>query len=374
VAQDGTNDTTSVLLEPMTPKQTKQGGGMSQATPTRRRTGGTKRSSWLTFRRRLLIVRLLLGGPASSEAIIEHVQRELGDDGYPTAAAAALKHDLDALKGEYACRIIFHRDQGHYSLEDPGELALLDISGELLEALAYLDASYPSGSALPEQAALRGLIDRILRLLPTRQSQDLQVRRYRSRLTIPGVTPGRIDATVLATVRRAIEERRELAFKYWSAHDLSVPRRHRVAPYGISFRPEGFGYLDASLIEATPSSGEPAYAVMDYRLDRIVPGTVQILPRALPETRPDAERHRLRYWLHPSLARRRDITAYFPGTEITYYDDGSAVVTATVSNLGLARQILLRYGEGCRVIEPQALFDLMRATTTGLAKIYGNDG
>jgi hypothetical protein len=50
------------------------------------------------------------------------------------------------------------------------------------------------------------------------------------------------------------------------------------------------------------------------------------------------------------------------------------VVTATVSNLGLARQILLRYGEGCRVIEPQALFDLMRATTIGLAKIYGNDG
>jgi hypothetical protein len=62
-----------------------------------RQTGGTKRSSWLTFRRRLLLVRLLLRSPASSTDLIAAVQAELGDEGYPPAASSALKHDFDAL-------------------------------------------------------------------------------------------------------------------------------------------------------------------------------------------------------------------------------------------------------------------------------------
>src|SRR5690606_3287481 len=61
-----------------------------------RQSGGIERSSWLTFRRRLLLVRLLLRGPASSADLIASVQAELGDEGYPPAANAALKHDLDA--------------------------------------------------------------------------------------------------------------------------------------------------------------------------------------------------------------------------------------------------------------------------------------
>ena len=32
---------------------------------------------------------------------------------------------------------------------------------------------------------------------------------------------------------------------------MDVPPRHRVAPYGIFFRPEGHGYLDATLLEVT---------------------------------------------------------------------------------------------------------------------------
>ena len=62
--------------------------------------GGIKRSSWLTFRRRLLLVRTLLRSAASGDALITTVNAELGEQGYPDAAAAALKHDFDALKGE----------------------------------------------------------------------------------------------------------------------------------------------------------------------------------------------------------------------------------------------------------------------------------
>lgn len=337
----------------------------------KQRTGGTKRSSWLTFRRRLLLVRLLLRGPAGSEDLIAAVQEALGADGYPAAAAAALKHDLDALKGEYNCRIVFQREYSRYYIEDPGELALLDITGDTLEALAFLDASYPAGSAVPEQASMRALIDRVIRLLPARQLSELQVRRANSRSQSTSAATGRIDPTVLLTIRRAIEEKRTIGFRYWSGIDVGAPRRHRVAPYAITFRPEGYGYLDATLIDTTPPGNEPANAVMDYRLDRIVPGTVQVFPQSVPEPRPQPQEFTLRYWLHPNIARRRDVVAYFPSTEINYYDDGSAIVSARITNLWQTRQILLRYGEGCRVLEPPQLVDLFRRTAAGLAELYG---
>jgi hypothetical protein len=78
-------------------------------------TGGTKRSSWLTFRRRLLLVRVLLRGAASTAELLAAGQAELGDEGYPPAAASALKHDLDALKAEYGCQIGYQRERGVYA-------------------------------------------------------------------------------------------------------------------------------------------------------------------------------------------------------------------------------------------------------------------
>jgi predicted DNA-binding transcriptional regulator YafY len=338
-----------------------------------RQRGGTKRSSWLTFRRRLLLVRLLLRGPASSAELIAAVQAELGDEGYPPAAVSALKHDLDALKAEYGCAIAFQRERGVYALADLGELALLDLPGECMEALAFLDASFPAGTALPEQAHIRALLDRVLRLLPTDRQTQHQQRRAAMRLRLPGGGTGRIDTTVLATVKRAIDERRELTFAYWSTFDTDAPRRHRVAPYGIFFRPEGHGYLDATLLEVTPAGSETIHAAIDYRLDRIVPGTTQLLPRVLPPARPQPRAYALRYRLLPVVARRRDVAAYFPNTNIAYHDDGSATVTATVTNLWQTRQILLRYGDACEVLEPAELVALFRKTARGLADIYDAD-
>jgi predicted DNA-binding transcriptional regulator YafY len=335
-----------------------------------RRSGGTKRSSWLTFRRRLLLVRLLLRGPASGADLIAAVQAELGDEGYPPAAGAALKHDLDALKAEYGCTIVYQRDYGVYALTDLGELALLDLPPECMEALAFLDASFPAGSALPEHAHLRDLLDRVLRLLPMTRRHQHQQRRAALHLRMPSGSD-KIDPSVLATVKRAIEERRELLFSYWSTFDVEAPRQHRVAPYGIFFRPEGHAYLDATLLEVTPAGNEPLHAVIDYRLDRIVAGTVKVLPTVLPPQRPQPRTYTLRYRLLPAVARRRDVAAYFPNTQITYHDDGSATVTATVTNLWQTRQILLRYGAGCEVLEPPELVALFRETAEGLIAIYG---
>jgi predicted DNA-binding transcriptional regulator YafY len=335
-----------------------------------RRTGGAKRSSQLTFRRRLLLVRVLLRGPASGADLIAAAQRELGDEGYPPAAAAALKHDLDALKAEYGCRITFRRELGAYALEELGELALLDLSEAAMEALAFLDASFPHGTALPELTSVRTLLDQITRLLPPQRQEQHQKQRASARLRLPDRGGGRIDPAALAAVKRAIDERRELAFDYLSSFDTDTPRRHRVAPYGIFFRPEGHAYLDATLLEASPPGGETLHSAIDYRLDRIVAGSARVLPSVLPPERLRPRSYRLRYTLHPNVARRHDVAAYFPETAISYEADGGATVTATVTNLWQARQILLRYGDACRVVEPPELVALFRRAAEGLARNY----
>lgn len=331
--------------------------------------GGTKRSSWLTFRRRLLLVRTLLRAPATSAELVAAINGELGEQGYPESAAAALKHDFDALKGEYGCSITYDRPSRRYTLADLGELALLDLPDPCMEALAFLEASFPEGSGLPEHANLRALLERVVLLLPP--ARQAQHRRQRSTIRLGvGRGAGRIDPDTLAIVKHAVEERRELAFDYLSTFDADLPRRHRVAPYGITFRPEGHGYLDATVLEVTPKGGEVIHAAIDYRLDRIVTGTLALLPTVLPPIRPSPPSYRLRYTLVPHVARRRDVAAYFPNTEIAYHDDGSATVTATVTNLWQARQILLRYGDACLVHEPVELVALFCGTAEGLARLY----
>jgi hypothetical protein len=333
--------------------------------------GGIKRSSWLTFRRRLLLVRTLLRAPATSAELVDAINNELGEQGYPEAATAALKHDFDALKGEYGCQIIYERSSRRYTLDDLGELALLDLPDPCMEALAFLEASFPEGGGLPEHANLRALLDRVVLLLPPARQAQHRKRRGTLRLGM-GESRNKIEPGVLAGVKQAIEERRELAFDYLSTFDGDTPRRHRVAPYGITFRPEGHGYLDATVLEVAPKGGEIINAAIDYRLDRIVQGTVEVLPTVLPPIRPTPPTYGLRYTLVPQVARRRDVAAYFPRTEITYHPDGSATVTAVITNLWQARQILLRYGDACLVHEPLELIALFCKTVEGLERLYGS--
>jgi hypothetical protein len=90
----------------------------------------------------------------------------------------------------------------------------------------------------------------------------------------------------------------------------------------------------------------------------------------LPPERIQPPSFALCYHLLPEVARRRDVAAYFPQTQIEYHDDGSATVTAVVTNLWQARQVLLRYGTGCKVLRPPELVELFRQTAQGLASLY----
>lgn len=337
--------------------------------------GGTKRSSALIFKRRLALIRALLRGPMTRDQLIATVNQEMLDDGYIGDVASALKHDFDALKAEFGCTIVFQRQSKRYALESLGDLALLDLPDRCLEALAFLDASFPEGAALPEHASLRELIERVLLLLPARRREQQRGRRAVLSLRIADRPAGKIDPAVMETVKRAIVQRQELSFAYRSPRADGATIRHRVAPYEIIFRPEGHAYLDATVLEVSPRDpAAPIPSPVHYRLDRMVPGSLQILPTVLPPLRPQPPTYRLRYRLSPEVARRRDVAALFPSTQIDYHEDGSATVTATATNLWQARQTLLRYGPACTVLEPAELVELFREAIRAMAESYGLGG
>jgi hypothetical protein len=67
----------------------------------------------------------------------------LGDEDYSPSAA-------NALKTRYGFAIAYQRDCGVYGLTDFGALALLNLPTECVEALGFLDASFPARRTLPE--------------------------------------------------------------------------------------------------------------------------------------------------------------------------------------------------------------------------------
>lgn len=324
-----------------------------------RRGGGTKRSSWATFKRRLLLVRLLLRGPAPKTLLVKSVQLALDNNGYPADVDSALKKDIEALKREFGCEIGFQRKHGYYELRTLGELALLDLTDDCFEALLFLDANFPEGDVLPELVHMRTLLGQIYQLLPEERRDALNKQRP---VHLQRVAPliDDISLDLLRSLRRAIW-RQEICFEYVS-NQPSTPRiLHRVAPYEIIFKPDGHVYLDATTLEMKPADSTIRLpTTIPYRIDRIVEGTLQILPSTLPQHRLGVQMYTIRYWLHPNVARRKDIAHHFLESRVIYQDDGSAVVTAKAMNLWQARQTLFRYGSACVVQEPPELVELFR--------------
>lgn len=334
---------------------------------------GDKRGSWVTFRRRLILVRRLLRGPATVTELIRAAEDEQGPDAYPPAAQIAVRHDLQSLRDEFGCIITYSRAQGVYLLEELGDLALLDLPDDGLEALSFLDATFPDSAPIGSYDRVRLLISRIFALLPASRRALLGRQFVLPKVHWTAEYDESIDSATMTTVQQALSLRRQLSFDYRSNYDEDgQPRLYQVAPYLLYFR-DGHTYLDTTVMRAPPAFPQLHLRATQFRLDRIVPRSARMLAEPNPDERPPQPTFQLVYELDAAVARNRDVARWFPDTEITYRDDGSALVSAKVTNLWQARQILMRYIEHCQVLEPPELVAMMRHTAARLAKRYGVD-
>lgn len=331
-----------------------------------KRPSGVRRSSKQTFRRRLVIFRSLFRQPCTADDLIATVNSEFGHDGYPAAAAMALKHDLDALKREYNCDVRFDRTQRTYSLHHVGDFAILDLPRESMEALTFLDTNFPEDHMLSAFVDVQKLLRQMRMLLPDPErnvpGSPLTIRTF-------GKQQRSFDMKTMQTVRKAVENRQQLTFSYTSNFEQNGSRKHTVAPYGLFMR-DGHMYLDAVLLHVEPAGNAIPYTTVEYRLERIVRKTAQLLPTMIPAKRPAQPTYRLVYKLDAAVARRKDLATFFPDSQITYHDDDTATVEAVVTNLWTTRQVLLRYGGACVVIEPPELIEMFRETAREIAAKY----
>ena len=332
--------------------------------PARR---GKKRDSQLIFRRRLALLRRLLRGSAHAAVLIADVNDlfpDVPEGVYDDAGDpdAALRHDVGVLRSYFECVVSYHREQG-YTLKSPGTLALLDLPDDELEALGFLLATYGEGE-LPVAPAVGRMLDRIMQLLP--EERRRRVPRARLATVQPRIIYD-VPRTTIRDLKRALG-RQQVRFAYRAATATHAhAANNTVSPYELISR-DGHSYLEGYCLNCDPPFLPNRYVT--YRVDRIVPGSLVVLPTTAPAEPPARPRVTVRYRLAPEVARRGDVALWLPDSTLFSEPDGSLVVTAQVQSLWQTRQVLLRYREHCTVLEPPELIAMLRETVARMARVY----
>jgi len=309
------------------------------------------------IRRALVILARLLEGEANREELIARVQDELGEDAYGTNPGDAFQTDLHVLR-ELGFAVRFSRANGTYNLANQSHPALrFHLTAPELKALAAVRNAF---RGLPYSDQVEALISRIEGRLSPESRRALQQEPLLSFSFAPAEDLAPHQQT-LGIIERAIQRSQRLMFEYRSAERRDEePERHIVEPYNLEYR-DGHLYFQG----CHPDTGR----VLDYRVDRVVPGSARVLPAKF------APRGRLRrffklcYRLRPP-AVGDTVSKRFRNQTEEWQADGSVIVTGEADSIFWASKILLRYGEKCQVLEPPALVAEMRRVVREMARIY----
>ena len=212
---------------------------------------------------------------------------------------------------------------------------------------------------IPHAAEISGLLTFLAEHLPGDQQQWLKKHHPPFQIDIHETTDYRnADPITLKGIERAIRSGQQLEFTYRTPRD-GREHRHVIEPEPLIFR-QGHVYLHGWSLDWSKT--------LPFRLDYILPGSVSVLPTSSVKQRPDPRAYTLRYWLSATIARNK-VSAHFPDHQVEQHEDGSATVTARITDLFEATQTLFRYREHCIVLSPPELVERIRASAT---KIYAN--
>lgn len=320
------------------------------------------------LRRRLAILVLLHTGPCSSREIIAALEaKELSshDRALDPASKARrqqyqFKQDMEVLR-LLGYDLAYDRGQQRYSWRNsPFGLSL---ASDQLSSLAMLLGTFAK-LTIPHAAEITGLLTFLGDHLPVEQQQLLKKQRSVFQIDFQETTDYRnADPSTLKKIERAILRGQQLEFSYRTPRD-GLERRHVIEPQPLVFR-QGHVYLHGWSLDWGKT--------LPFRLDYILPDTVSVLPTASAKQRPAPRSYTLRYWLSAVIARNK-VSEHFPEHYVSCHEDGSATVTAQITNLFEAAQTLFRYREHCIVFDPPELVEQMRASTAKLYAHYHNRG
>lgn len=294
-------------------------------------------------------------GEATRDELIACVRQALGPDAYGASPRDSLHNDLAWLE-----RLGFEvgvLPDYRYRLVRLAPLFPLPLTRQHVETLAAVRHAL-SGTLYGETiealvANLRPFLDPGLRPVLDEVPP--------LRLSVPSLDNLAPHQPTLDTIRRACQQRRRVSFAYTSlARAEGGFIQHTIEPESLEER-EGHIYFEGY----SPQLGD----VVQFRLDRVVPGSAELLPDKFP-----AGRHprlvAIRYRLSPAVARF-GASRRFERQAEKLLEDGWVEVTGEARSLFWAAKTLLKYGEHCIVIEPPELVAEMGRIVVGMARNYG---
>jgi len=315
-------------------------------------------------KRRFTILTILHNRPHTYEEIITILRQQLLIDfdrsTDPTALAKQQKylfrHDNAALK-TMGCYIEYDRHSKCYAWRNSP--FGLHLNTPQLDTFALLCDTF-EGATILHANEIHNLLTYFVSLLSSDQLKDLNNIRRPFSIDLHETTDYRnADPTTIARIEMAIQRNQQLEFSYSTPRDGKV-RRHVIEPGPLIFE-RGHVYLCGWSIDWDKE--------LRFRLDYIVPGSVIVLQKPIRPNRPARATKQLRYQLSPVIARN-SVSQYFSGQVVESHPDGSATITAQITDLFQARRILLSYGKNCTILEPPELVAEIRDHVIELYKIY----
>jgi predicted DNA-binding transcriptional regulator YafY len=316
------------------------------------------------FRRRLALLSLLHTRPHLYDELIESLDRSnlLDYDRFAAPAEIAdrlkaqFQRDLKACKAS-GFNIKWHRPTRCYTWADspfglslnPGQLSAFSLLLETFEKTRILHTE-----------EIKDLLGHLKALLPLEQQQTLAGPRQPFSINLRETTDYRqADLATVKTIERAIRSGQRLEFRYTPSRD-GKERQHVVEPKPLVFERGHVFFKGWSL------SGQKT---LTFRLDHVVAGSARVLPDLVESVRPGGPSYTLTYWLSPVIARH-SVSEHFKGQQVIAHLDGSATVSATITDLFEARRLLLSYGQNCQVLSPPELVEQFREAAEQLHQFY----
>lgn len=304
-------------------------------------------------RRRKAFLALLHQGPQRKADIIAALDRDhlwqydlLGDPAKIAQRREVQFHrDLRTLRLHYQIDYD-QKNECYFLIETPFGLSL---SQKHLTAFALLLDTFHQ-KTIPHAQDIQDLLAFLMSRLPDDQQKVIVKEGRTLSIELSERTDySTIDPATLNEIERAILRRQQLAFSYRSPGS-GKEVRHVIEPQPLRYK-DGHIYLYGWSIDYEKE--------LQFRLDYILPGSARMQPKTVMPTRPPARTYLLRYHLTPAIARNK-VSQHFPDQNNEPHADGSATITATISNLFEARRILLSYGENCTVESPPELLKLLQ--------------
>ena len=267
-----------------------------------------------------------------------------------------LRHDLAALR-LLKCEIQYDRRSKTYRWQNsPFGLSL---QAAQLTTFATLFDTFADTTILHADE-IQSLLAFFLARLPIEQQKQLGGYTKAFRIDLQETTDYRnAHPKTIETVELAIRQGRQLTFSYCSPRD-GQERRHVIEPQPLVFE-RGHVYLKGWSLDRDKE--------LQFRLDYILPDTATILPVSIARSRPPSRFYTLRYRLSAIIARN-SVSEHFTGQHVERHGDGSATITAQITDLFMALRTLISYREHCVVLEPPELVAQMRDCSEKLYEIY----